>query len=148
MTLVRIVSKRKKRVGQGWGSGAGKYSGRGTKGQKARTSISFTSTGGQAKLSKGLPMLRGKMKNKPKKESYALSVGYLEKSKHIASGDTISLETLVKKGVISKKTARTHTVSIVSQGELSKKLEVKIRASKKAIQKIEHAGGTVTQDTR
>ena len=65
--LPRIVSKKKKRLGRGLGSGRGAKSGRGTtRHQKARESIPLHFEGGQARMVKKFPLLRGKGRNKPK----------------------------------------------------------------------------------
>src|SRR3972149_9853567 len=62
--LPKTTSKKKKRLGQGHGSGRVKTSGRGTKGQKARNKVSLTFEGGALPLIKRLPFRRGKGKNK------------------------------------------------------------------------------------
>ena len=63
--LPKIVKKRKKRVGRGYGSGIGAKSGRGmTRHQAARENIPIHFEGGQNRLVKGMPLLRGKGKNK------------------------------------------------------------------------------------
>ena len=146
--LEKTVTKRHKRVGQGWSSGAGKYSGKGQKGQKARGSIPFNTSGGQMLMSKGLPMLRGKLKNKPRWHSFALSIAQLESAKQVKDGATITTEFLVEKGLVKKTTAKTHKIKIVGQGTLTKKLTVSVPATQSAIEKIEHAGGTVSQAIR
>src|SRR3989339_381794 len=65
--LPKLISRRKKRLGRGHGSGKVKTSGRGTKGQKARDSIRPGFEGGQLSLIKRLPVLRGKGKNASQK---------------------------------------------------------------------------------
>ncbi|MBI4225539.1 hypothetical protein HY612_00320 [Candidatus Roizmanbacteria bacterium] len=65
--LVKLVSKKKKRLGRGLGSGRGAKSGRGTtRHQKARESIPLHFEGGQARMVKKFPLLRGKGRNKPR----------------------------------------------------------------------------------
>lgn len=67
--LPKIVKKRKKRVGRGPGSGVGAKSGRGvTRHQKAREKIKIWFEGGQNRLIKKFPLLRGKGKLKPRKK--------------------------------------------------------------------------------
>ena len=75
--LPRTVSRPKKRLGRGHGSGKVKTSGRGTKGQKARGHMPIGFEGGQLPLIKRLPLLRGKSKNK----SHATSVYPLKVTK-------------------------------------------------------------------
>lgn len=65
--LPSIVAKKKKRLGRGLGSGRGSKSGRGTtRHQKARESIPLHFEGGQGRMVKKFPLLRGKGRNKPK----------------------------------------------------------------------------------
>lgn len=65
--LPKIVTRRKKRLGRGLGSGKGSKSGRGTtRHQKARESIPLHFEGGQARMVKKFPLLRGKGRNKPR----------------------------------------------------------------------------------
>ncbi len=61
-SLTKITKTRKKRLGQGHGSGRGKTAGRGTKGQKARRNIPLTFEGGALTLIKRLPFMKGKGK--------------------------------------------------------------------------------------
>jgi len=60
----KLKTKKKKRVGQGHGSGRGKTAGRGTKGQKARSKVAIYFEGGALPLTKRLPFLRGKGRNR------------------------------------------------------------------------------------
>jgi len=65
--LPKIVTKKKKRLGRGLGSGKGSKSGRGTtRHQKARESIPLHFEGGQGRMVKKFPLLRGKGRNKPR----------------------------------------------------------------------------------
>lgn len=67
--LPKIVAKKKKRLGRGLGSGRGSKSGRGTtRHQKARESIPLHFEGGQARMVKKFPLLRGKGRNKSYKK--------------------------------------------------------------------------------
>ena len=62
--LQSISERGKKRLGQGHGSGRGKTSGRGTKGQKARNKVPLRFEGGALALTKRIPFLRGKQRNR------------------------------------------------------------------------------------
>lgn len=133
------ATKKKKRVGRGRGSGVGKTSGRGTKGQKARTGhhgakVGFE--GGQMPMQRRLPK-RG-FKNPFRKEAYALNISTLVE--RFPGGGVVDIDAMRQAGLIPKKAER---VKILGTGELSVKLEVKAhRFSKSAISKIEAAGGT------
>ncbi len=136
--LPAIHSKSPKRVGRGWGSGKGKYSGRGNKGQKSREKIKWLFEGGQAKLQKRLPMIRGKGKNlsfivKPE----IINVSDLELLKEIKNGTVIDNQFLVKIGMIEQG----QKAKLLGMGKLNKKLVIKIPSSQKAMQKVKQAGG-------
>lgn len=129
------------RVGRGIGSGLGKTSGRGGKGQTARAGKGRPRgfEGGQTPLARRLPKFGF---NSPfKREFDVVNVSALES--HFASGDTVDIEKLIEKGLV-----RTNRVllKVLGEGTISKKLIVKAhRFSKSAIQKINQAGGQVEQ---
>jgi large subunit ribosomal protein L15 len=124
------------RRGRGHGSGNGKTAGKGHKGQKARSGaprIGFE--GGQMPLYRRIPK-RG-FKNRNTKEIVAINVAALEK---FDNGTVVDVEKLLEAGVISK---AADGVKILGNGELTKKLTVKVDAfSETAKSKIEAAGGT------
>lgn len=129
---------RKKRVGRGQGSGLGKTAGRGGKGQKARTgNMNFEGfEGGQMPLQRRLPKFG--FKNIFRVEYAAVNLDRLENA--FDAGATVSPETLLEKGVLSKK----QPVKILGNGELTKKLTVRAhKFSASAREAIEKAGGTV-----
>ncbi len=139
-TLPKIVTRPKKRLGRGHGSGKVKTSGRGTKGQKARESIKLTFAGSslQASWLKRLPLMRGKGKNKShRKEIVAVNLKYLNSLK---SQTEVTLETLKKARIIAQNVTG---VKILGDGDLKVALTFKIPCSKSAIKKIEKAGGKV-----
>lgn len=125
------------RRGRGHGSGNGKTAGKGHKGQKARSGaprVGFE--GGQMPLYRRIPK-RG-FKNRNSKEIISINVDALER---FDNGATVDVEALLNAGVI-KKTG--DGVKILGNGELTKKLTVKVDAlSASAKEKIEAAGGTV-----
>ncbi|MEP6924305.1 MAG: 50S ribosomal protein L15 [Pyrinomonadaceae bacterium] len=132
---------KKKRVGRGPGSGLGKTSGRGHKGQKSRSGYSAKTgfEGGQMPLHRRLPK-RG-FTNIFKKQWIEISLAKLEAS--FAAGDEITPEILHKRGLIKK---AKHDLVILGTGDLSKSLNISAhRFTKTAREKIEKAGGTVTE---
>ena len=124
------------RRGRGHGSGNGKTAGKGHKGQKARSGaprIGFE--GGQMPLYRRIPK-RG-FTNRNSLEIIAINVSALER---FENGTEVTLEVLLAEGVISK---IADGVKILGNGELTKKLNVKVNAySASAKEKIENAGGT------
>lgn len=130
------VSERS-RVGRGHASGNGKTAGRGHKGQKARSggSTRLGFEGGQMPLYRRIPK-RG-FKNYNYKEIIGINVSKLD----VFENDTeVTVETLIEAGIV--KNPR-DGVKILGDGELTKKLTVKVNAfSKSAEEKITAAGGT------
>jgi large subunit ribosomal protein L15 len=128
----------KKRVGRGPGSGLGKTSGRGNKGQKSRSGYSQKRgfEGGQMPLHRRLPK-RG-FTNIFKQEWAEVNLADLEV--HFAAGEAVTPEALVAKGLVRK--TKQQAIVILGQGEVAKALEVSAhRFSAAAKQKIEAAGG-------
>ncbi len=137
MTTVRIVTKSKKRKGQGHGSGKVKTGGRGYKGQHARNPLTIRHShyeGGQRPLTKRLPYLRGKGNAPVSLKPYLISLTALSK---YAAGTVIDKEFLVKEKIITRK----QQVKILSNGKLTVSLTVKVPATKSAIVAITKAGG-------
>jgi large subunit ribosomal protein L15 len=132
---------RKKRVGRGQGSGWGKTAGRGGKGQKARTgNMNFGGfEGGQMPLQRRLPKYG--FKNIFRVEYVPVNLARLETL--FNDGETVDLDTLQAKGVLSKKG---QLVKILGVGELSKKLTVHAhKFSASAREAIEKVGGKVEE---
>ena len=130
------VSERS-RVGRGHASGNGKTAGRGHKGQKARSggSTSLVFERGQMPLYRRIPK-RG-FKNYNYKEIIGINVSKLDV---FENGTEVTVETLIEAGIV--KNPR-DGVKILGDGELTKKLTVKVNAfSKSAEEKITAAGGT------
>ena len=128
--------KKKKKVGRGPGSGHGKTSAKGHKGQLARSGGGKGPgfEGGQMPLQRRL-IKRG-FKNLFKKEFQIVNLDTLEK--FFSDGEAVNPETLKEKGLISKTT----DVKILSRGVINKPLMIKAnRFSKGAIEKIRQAGG-------
>lgn len=140
--------KDRKRVGRGQGSGKGRYSGRGIKGQKSRAGshkMRAGFEGGQMPIYMRLGKLRGATSKD------AMPIGPFRTSTvpvNVASldrfddGAEVTPETLVEKGVI--KNTKTD-VKLLGNGDLTKKLTVRVHAiSATAREKVEAAGGTVS----
>ena len=137
----------RKRVGRGLGSGKGRYSGRGIKGQKSRSGshkMRAGFEGGQTTIYMRLGKLRGAT------SADAMPIGpfrtymqpiNLRDLDRFEAGDEVTPETLVEKRLI--KNTRTD-VKLLGVGEVTKKLTVRVHAiSTSAREKIEAAGGTV-----
>ena len=130
-------NKPARRVGRGTGSGSGKTSGRGHKGQNSRSGggVRPGFEGGQMPLSRRIPK-RG-FTNIWAKKIVNVDIGALERFEN----DTeITPELLLEAGLIKQ---AKDGVKILNNGELTKKLTVKIPASKSAAEKITAAGGRV-----
>lgn len=128
--------KSRQRVGRGMGTGMGKTSGRGQKGQKARSGFKQSPgfEGGQLPLFQRVPK-RG-FRNRFRKEYAAINVGTLNR---FDSGSVITPELLLEEGVIK---SFKDGVKILGEGELEKELTVKANSfSAGAKEKIEKAGG-------
>lgn len=128
--------KSNKRIGRGSGSGLGKTSGKGHKGQNARSGggVKAGFEGGQMPLQRRLPK-RG-FTPLQKKEYALVNLGQLEA---FESGSVVDPESLAQSGLIGK---AKDGVKILGDGELTKSLTVKAaKFSKSAQQKIEAAGG-------
>ena len=128
---------KKRRLGQGMGTGRGKFSGRGAKGAKSISGYSRMRgfEGGQMPLHRRLPK-RG-FTNIFKKEYAIVNVSSIEK----LEGSTFDAESLLKLGVIRK--LKQHGLKVLGSGELKRKITVKADIfSKSALEKIQAAGGT------
>ncbi|MBI2617368.1 50S ribosomal protein L15 [Candidatus Gottesmanbacteria bacterium] len=141
-SLPKITERKKKRLGQGHGSGRGKTAGRGTKGQKARGKIRSVFTGGSLSLVRRLPLIRGKLRNKSiSHDPIIVNIKYL----HILpEKSTINMESLVKHGIVKKKDAEVYGIKILGDGTIQKAFTVELPCSNSARKKIEKAGGKVT----
>lgn len=137
--LPSVVHRSHKRLGRGHGSGRGKTSGRGTKGQKARGSIPPHFEGGQLSIMERLPYLRGKMRNKSLKERpVILKVNELAV---LPAKSTVTLASLKKAGLIREDAVG---VKILSGEKLEVALTVQVPCSEGAKKIIEKAGGAVS----
>lgn len=130
--------KNTKRVGRGPGSGMGKTSTHGEKGQKSRSGVSISAwfQGGQSPLYRRLPK-RG-FKNTRFETKYAV-INLSDLDKYFNDGDVVTPEVLKEKGIIKK---QLNGVKVLANGTLTKKITVKAnRFSSIAVTKIEESGG-------
>ncbi|MCX6605875.1 MAG: 50S ribosomal protein L15 [Acidobacteria bacterium] len=130
--------KKKQRVGQGMGTGRGKFSGRGAKGAKSISGYSRMRgfEGGQMPLHRRLPK-RG-FTNIFRKEYAIVNLSTLDK----LAGDTFGPEQVVELGVIKK---MLDGLKVLANGEITRAIHVTAHIfSKAAEEKIKAAGGTVT----
>jgi len=135
------INKKKIRVGRGIGSGKGKTSSRGHKGQKSRSGVSIKSfEGGQMPLYRRLPK-RG-FKSFKEKNTAVLNLSKIQtisESKKNQIKDIISLEILKKNKLVNKKFLK---LKILGKGDIKSKLDITANfASKQAQEKITKAGG-------
>ena len=141
--------KARKRIGRGLGSGKGRYSGRGLKGQKSRSGshkmpVGFE--GGQMPIDMRLPKLRGNTSADAMPigpfRTYSQPVNLRDLEERFEAGAEVTPETLKGKRLIRKVSV---DVKVLGVGELSKALSVSAHGfSKTAKEKIEAAGGSVT----
>ncbi len=137
------ATKARKRVGRGMGSGLGKTSGRGQKGQKSRAGVSIKGfEGGQMPLHRRLPK-RG-FKNPFRKVFQPLNLGRLQgviDAGKLDAGQPITLAALREAGLLRKPF---DGVRLLAKGELKSKVTIEVSgASKAAAEAVEKAGGQV-----
>ncbi|MGO8950129.1 MAG: 50S ribosomal protein L15 [Ktedonobacterales bacterium] len=133
----------RKRLGRGPGSGLGKTSGRGQKGQKARTghkNVPAYFEGGQNRFSQRMPYLGG-FKNPFRKEYTVVNLGDLSV---FESGANVTSETLAEKGLIRQSAAK-GMLKVLGQGTVDRPLKVTAhKVSTSAREQIIAAGGSVS----
>jgi large subunit ribosomal protein L15 len=135
--------KKRMRVGRGIGSGKGKTSGRGGKGQTARSGVRIKGfEGGQMPLHRRLPK-RG-FNNVFALEFVEINLDRLQQAidaKHLDTGAVINAESLVKARVLRR---AKDGVRLLGRGEIKAKVNIEVHgASKSAVAAVEKAGGTV-----
>jgi large subunit ribosomal protein L15 len=138
-----INNKKKIRVGRGIGSGKGKTSSRGHKGQKSRSGVAIKSfEGGQMPLYRRLPK-RG-FKSLKKDNTAILNLSKIQNMIEKTNNDlktSINLKDLQEKNLINKKYLK---LKILGSGNIKKSIEISANfASKQALEKVEKAGGKI-----
>jgi large subunit ribosomal protein L15 len=139
----------RKRIGRGLGSGKGRYSGRGIKGQKARAgshAMRIGFEGGQMPLYMRTAKLRGNTSADAMPigpfRTYTQPVNLRDLERCFDAGEQVSPESLKAKGLIR---SLRKDVKLLGVGELTKKLEITVHgASAAAREKVDAAGGTLT----
>ena len=139
----------RKRVGRGLGSGKGRYSGRGIKGQKSRAGSAKMSPGfegGQMPIDMRMPKLRGNTSADAMPvgpfRTYTQPVNLRDLEARFDAGEEVTPESLKAKGLIR---SIRKDVKLLGNGELTKTLSVTVHgASATAREKVEAAGGTLT----
>jgi large subunit ribosomal protein L15 len=136
--------KERKRIGRGIGSGTGKTSGKGHKGQKARSGVAVKGfEGGQMPIHRRLPK-RGftNINRVPFAELNLNKIEEMISTKKIDPKNSINSKALFESGVIKKMTTR---VKVLAKGIIKNKINIEVSAvSLKAKDLIEQAGGSVT----
>lgn len=137
------ATKDRKRIGRGIGSGTGKTSGKGHKGQKARSGVAVKGfEGGQMPIHRRLPK-RG-FTNINRVAFVELNLDNIEKliaNKKINNQKAINSEYLLELGLIKKITSK---VKLLAKGEIKSKINIEVSAvSSKARELVEKVGGTV-----
>jgi large subunit ribosomal protein L15 len=138
---------RAKRLGRGIGSGKGKTSGRGGKGQTARTGVALNGfEGGQTPLHRRLPK-RGFTNAPFRKEFHEINLGRLQEAidgGRLAAGATVDGAALLAAGLLRR---LRHGIRLLAKGELKAALTISVDgASRSAVAAVERVGGTVLID--
>jgi len=140
---LKKIKQKKLRVGRGIGSGKGKTSGRGVKGQKSRSGVAIKSfEGGQMPLYRRLPKRGFNTINK--KETGALNLSEIQSfinSKKIKTTDKIDLAFLKKLNIVKKKFKK---LKVLGKGEIKEKLNLEVDyLSNSAKAKLEKSGSNI-----
>ncbi len=138
--LVKTTSKKKKRIGRGYGSGKGGHTtNSGMKGQKSRVGgkVPLLFEGGQTPLTRRIPMIRGKTRFKSLEPTAEITFQDINQFDF----DVISLETLKANKIIDP---RFKKAKIIKRGQLEKQVTVQgLRVSQGAAQAIKAQGGKI-----
>lgn len=135
--LPKITENKKKRLGRGGGSGKGNKSGRGTtRHQKAREKIPLHFEGGQAKITKKYPLLRGKSRNKSRQTKTIIL--HLDDLNVFKNGQVVNKKSLIERGLIEESRDNLK-IKILNRGKLDKKIKLEVDASKSVIEAVKKA---------
>ena len=134
--MIKVVTRRSKRLGRGYGSGKGGHTtGRGQKGQKSRGSVGIMFEGVKVKKSllHRLPVLRGKTKFKSGKKQVIVNIEILN---ILPAGSIVNIQTLAKAGIVKEELAKRLGVKILGKGKLEKNLKLELPASKSVLEQF------------
>ena len=140
LNQISSIKRKKMRVGRGIGSGKGKTSGRGVKGQKSRSGVAIKSfEGGQMPLYRRLPKRGFNPVNRINIAKINLNkIQILIEKKTLPSDKIISMELLKKNRVVGNKFSK---IKLLGSGDLKSKIDFEVDyASKSAIKKLEKIG--------
>lgn len=135
-SLSKINKKKSKRIGRGPGSGKGKTTGRGTKGQNARGKLPITHAhyeGGQRPLFKRLPYRKGKGNRKVSSKPIVINLKDFAK---LLKTSTVTLDLLVKMKLVSQKEVRERGIKILGAGSAPIGLKIDLPMSKSVSEKF------------
>lgn len=152
--LPKVVGRRAKRVGRGYGSGKGGHTtGRGQKGQKARGKVGVIFEGIKVKKSliKKLPLARGKGKFGPSKKPIIVKLEILNL---VPVGKNVNFDNLIDSGIVKKDDAKEFGIKILGDGDLKNKFTVEVSKkenkvlliSKSAAKQVEKKGGKIISE--
>ena len=139
--LSKTSKGKKKRLGQGLGSGKGKTGGRGTKGQKSRGKIPLSQGLAGVQFVRRLPLFRGKGRNK-RVNSKPLIIN-LKDLESVPKNTVVDVNFLFEKRFVKKDLALVYGVKLLGDGQVKVPLQINIPTSKSAAKKIISAGGKV-----
>ena len=135
-SLAKVDRRKSKRIGRGPGSGKGKTTGKGTKGQNARGKLPITHAhyeGGQRPLFKRLPYKRGKGNSKVSKKPIVINLKDIAK---LPQGSTVDIDLLVKMKLVSAKEVVERGIKILGLGSAPNSLKINLPTSKKIAEKL------------
>lgn len=147
--LPSIKTKKAKRVGRGYGSGKGGHTAtRGQKGQKSRSKLPLLFEGAKQRKSliRRTPFLRGKLRNKAMDKK--IIIFNLKDLSVFKDGQVVDIKSLVKHKILDAKLTSGYAIKILGDGEISRKLTVRLKTSKPAAKKIIKAGGKVELESK
>ena len=143
LNTLKKIKQKKMRIGRGIGSGKGKTSGRGVKGQKSRSGVAIKSfEGGQMPLYRRLPKRGFNVINKKKIGLLNLSkIQSFIQSKKINPSDKIDLALLKKLNIVKKKYKK---IKVLGKGDVKEKLNIEVNyLSNSAKAKLEKSGSNI-----